>query len=251
CGIPSITLQGTAADWSSLAFRIEKIDAFELGPEVSAWCCLLRPVLAQFIAAFDHVDLPFWSTICSYMPGGSGPTFVGGWITAFCAWDKDGKWLGAPHGNIVSAASTLSSQKTRTWELPPYKVDEDGFEVDGNERRPLVYGGMAYPLVDTNFLPHGYCEVDVILEDNGEKLNCTMLAGNIGVSFSSSEGDGGQWDTLQASPQWFIFVKGERRNSVVPVVNTSARVTTEPTHVTTTNFWSRLLACLRPRRVSR
>ncbi|TDL17781.1 hypothetical protein BD410DRAFT_882687 [Rickenella mellea] len=207
CGIPSITLLGTSADWSSLASRIEKIDALDLGPEVSAWCCLLRPVAAQFIAAFDHVDWSFWSTTCSYMPGGSGPTFVGGWITAFCAWDKDGKWLGAPVADITSAASTLQSPSTLTWDMPPINVDHDDFDPDDYERRPLVYGGMAYPLLDTNDLPRGYCEVDVVLDDNGEEINCTMLAGHVGVTYSSAEGDGGQWDTLQASPQWFIFVK--------------------------------------------
>ncbi|TDL14641.1 hypothetical protein BD410DRAFT_823196 [Rickenella mellea] len=204
CGIPSITLLGTSADWSSLASRIDKIDSLDLGPEVSAWCCLLRPVVAQFVATFDHVDLSFWSTICSYKPGGSGPDFVGGWITAFCAWDKDGKWLGAPAVDIISAASTMPSQPTPTWELPPENMDPHSFAPP---RRPLVYGGMTYPLVDTSDLPHGYCEVPVLVDDNGEKLNCTMLAGHVGVALSSSGGKGGQWDTLQASPEWFIFIK--------------------------------------------
>lgn len=66
---------------------------------------------------------------------------------------------------------------------------------------------MAYPLVNLDFLPYGYGEVDVVVDDNGEKRNCRMRAGQVGVNYSSSDGCGGQWDTLQASPQWFISIK--------------------------------------------
>lgn len=92
CGIPSITLLGEKSDYESLLVRLEKLAT--LGHEPHTVARLLRPILTQFIKAFDEPPvMDFWTKICHYN-GGSGSTYIGGWITAFCAWGAEGKWMG-------------------------------------------------------------------------------------------------------------------------------------------------------------
>ncbi|PVF95613.1 hypothetical protein CPB86DRAFT_817054 [Serendipita vermifera] len=95
CGIPSITLQGTKEDYLSIFQRLDKLEEF--GREPTAFAQLLRPVINQFAAAFDAVeegktpDPDFWGKICHYHRGGSGPSYISGWISAFCVWNGKGK----------------------------------------------------------------------------------------------------------------------------------------------------------------
>uniref|UniRef100_A0A0W0FYN1 Uncharacterized protein n=1 Tax=Moniliophthora roreri TaxID=221103 RepID=A0A0W0FYN1_MONRR len=98
CGIPRVTLEGDKADWEKLFMRIEKLK--EYGNETTQWYHLLRPVLSRFIAAFDdpygRKNLDFWRRVAHYRSEGCGQTFLSGWLTAFCVFDVDGKWLGNP-----------------------------------------------------------------------------------------------------------------------------------------------------------
>jgi hypothetical protein len=57
CGIPSITLLGTPADWRSVRTRAAVLGEFELG----FWVDKLLPVLDQFVlAAEGKPDIEFW-----------------------------------------------------------------------------------------------------------------------------------------------------------------------------------------------
>lgn len=55
CGIPSITLLGTPADWHSLSAKVDKFAEF--GVEPTKWVALLRPVCNAFEACFDPGNL--------------------------------------------------------------------------------------------------------------------------------------------------------------------------------------------------
>jgi hypothetical protein len=96
CGLPSFMLEGEQEDWEDILRRLEKLK--EYGVEAIGWYHLLRPVLAQFVAAFaspaSQENKEFWGKVCHPKGGGSGPSYLGGWVTAFCAFDEDGKWLG-------------------------------------------------------------------------------------------------------------------------------------------------------------
>lgn len=60
CGIPSITLEGTVADWESIARRAKQFARYGLG----WWVDDLRPILDQFVAAAKGmIDRPFWDSI--------------------------------------------------------------------------------------------------------------------------------------------------------------------------------------------
>ena len=197
CGIPSVTLEGTKADWEKIFKRIDKLESF--GEEPKAWAKLLKPVLKRFVAAFDYdvakgvePDLEFWDKICDYRRGGSGPDYMSGWITAFCVWSSEGKWLGPPLRPL---------EPPRVW-------------------RPLLeLDGVQYTTLDISDIPPGFCEVDVLLNDNGVKFNCMMVSGLVGTWVLDSNAlrrgqekeEGrereGERDKVTPFAAWFMFVK--------------------------------------------
>jgi hypothetical protein len=78
CGIPSITLEGTADDWRKIAGRVQEFRHFDL----AWWVDMLQPLLEQFAAAADgRVDHGFWKSIYKWKGSdGSGSPHVSGWI---------------------------------------------------------------------------------------------------------------------------------------------------------------------------
>ena len=98
CGIPRVTLLGEKNDWEQIVHRIEKLK--EYGPETTAWYRLLKPVVTRFARSFDEGEADstdnreFWNRVAHWQGGGSGPSYLSGWITAFCAFDDKGRWLG-------------------------------------------------------------------------------------------------------------------------------------------------------------
>ncbi|MFT3770510.1 MAG: DUF4419 domain-containing protein [Minicystis sp.] len=76
CGIPRITLLGTAADWRSIRKRAEVLAEFDLG----WWTKALLPVLDQMVtAAAGKPDQAFWRSFYKWKDGSGGP-YVSGWI---------------------------------------------------------------------------------------------------------------------------------------------------------------------------
>ncbi|KAG8781727.1 hypothetical protein FRC20_003188 [Serendipita sp. 405] len=197
CGLPSITLLGEKEDYLAILLRLDKLEEF--GQEPTVWAHLLRPAIKEFANAFDYVKeehtLPnpeFWGKICHRHSGGSGPTYLSGWITAFCVWSAEGKWQG---GKIDEINKVLTTEEATRLERNPFGPPP-----------PLVLENMRYPVVDMADIPKGFCQVDVNLDDNGEKFDCLMVAGHVGMAISSSKEIK---DTLQPVSEWFMFVKGE------------------------------------------
>ncbi|GLB42672.1 putative protein with domain of unknown function (DUF4419) [Lyophyllum shimeji] len=186
CGIPSITLEGTQADWQSILTRIDKIPSF--GAEPAEWASMLRAVLKRFVRAFNpggpKADKKFWERMVHERPGGSNTPFISGWITAFCAWDPEG---------VFFAARKRQSRA----------MGDDGPAWVKN----LTFDGVWFPRVWR--APEGYAEVDVkVLEvQTGNAYDCTMLAGHVGIVMQGKE----RLDTVRPAPLWFMYVKGAER----------------------------------------
>ncbi|KIM19519.1 hypothetical protein M408DRAFT_334372, partial [Serendipita vermifera MAFF 305830] len=167
CGIPSVTLLGERSDYESISRRLDTFAT--LGKEPHLFTRLLRPILTQFIRAFDEpLSLEFWSKICHYQAG-SGTHRIGGWISAFCSWGKEGKWMG-PSFDLIDAPLT-ELEKTR---IESYESDDRRF----HHLPVLMLDGLRYPVVSTADIPDGFCQVDVRLIDNGKEFNCMMIAGS-------------------------------------------------------------------------
>ncbi|KDR69753.1 hypothetical protein GALMADRAFT_160257 [Galerina marginata CBS 339.88] len=179
CGIPSVTLEGEKSDWEKLLARLDKLESF--GPEPTVWASLLRPILKRFVSAFDgEPDLDFWGKVCHFESGGSGPTWLSGWITAFCVWTSEGKWQGPP-----------MSRPLETW-------------IPTRGSFPLTLDDVTYEIIDSSEVPPGFCEVDVVLDDNGDLFDCLMVSGHL-----AGKVEGDERDTLRPFPSWFMFIKEE------------------------------------------
>jgi hypothetical protein len=116
CGLPRVTLLGERDDWAKIFERAGRLGRY--GPEAAAWRDMLQPVLARFVKAFEpgyaesEGNLRFWQCVADKHVGGSGPSYLSGWITAFCAFDSQGRWMGSPE--------VLARYKdaVRAWSLP-------------------------------------------------------------------------------------------------------------------------------------
>jgi hypothetical protein len=105
CGIPRVTLEGTQEDWVKILSRLEKLK--EYGVYTIAWYHLLHPIISMFVSAYEHpnaqTNLDLWQKVAHHSGGGSGPTFLSGWITAFCVFNEQGIWMGQPFKKACSS----------------------------------------------------------------------------------------------------------------------------------------------------
>ncbi|EDR13029.1 uncharacterized protein LACBIDRAFT_322430 [Laccaria bicolor S238N-H82] len=208
CGIPSVTLEGEQEDWEEILRRIEKLK--EYGVEATGWCHLLRPIMAQFVAAFDNPaseeNKEFWGKVCHREGGGSGPTYLGGWVTAFCAFDEDGKWLGHKFKDgVVEAESLQGPDPTALSASDFFATYTQDSKTWSQSEAFLILSGTRYHLVDTNDIPAGCTDVDVLVDDNGEEIPCMMTAGLFGTEISGDVE--GKRDTVRPVSGWWMFEK--------------------------------------------
>lgn len=166
CGIPSVTLLGVQADWQEILHRLEKLP--NLGAEATQFYNLLKPVLTRFVRSFDCPDSSetkvFWQKI-AHRSGGSGPTYLSGWITAFCFWDQDGKSMYAPNGIPPSGPVN-----------PRPRGQNAGCCLDNT----------FYHCVKIDNVPSGHSSVPVKLDDNGVFYETIMVAGSMGIRVRST-----------------------------------------------------------------
>ncbi|XP_037039496.1 uncharacterized protein LOC119076692 [Bradysia coprophila] len=146
CGIPYVTLEGTLSDWESILSRLEKLKEYKL----DKWYEMLKTILEEFIAAKnDEPNIEFWNRICNHVGGGSGPSYISGWLTAFAAFDVEGNWT--DHSNNVMARRMHGDRISGPW-----------------------------PLIDIDKIPFGIVAVDVKIVEETEEYESIMLAGHTG-----------------------------------------------------------------------
>lgn len=180
CGIPTVTLDGDKQDWTEIRQRLSKLDEF--GDTTKVWASMMKPVITKFIAAFDgEVDSKFWGHIASPVDMGSGTPTIGGWITAFCAIDEEGKLTGP------------GSAERR---LGDWNVDY--------KKQTYCLEGINYPIIDQVNIPAGRSEVDLKIVDLriSTVYQTVMIAGNMGMKVTPNrEGAEGK---VQNTPMWYI-----------------------------------------------
>ncbi|KAJ6462431.1 hypothetical protein C8R45DRAFT_878602 [Mycena sanguinolenta] len=209
CGIPRVTLEGERSDWANILGRLEKLK--EYGLETIAWYHLLHPVMSRFVAAFDAPMSPenvnFWQRIAHYKPGGSGEPgdYYTGWITAFTAFDKEGKWMGNPL-NTTAAPEITPENLTAAQFWATY----GGSKM----RTDLILDGSPYHHLDSDGIPPGYGEVDVVVIEAGAgRFECAIVAGSVAMQVLSSGdtalSENGKDDTVRPIGGWWLFVKDE------------------------------------------
>jgi hypothetical protein len=97
CGIPKVTLEGEKSDWEDILHRLERLKKY--GVQTIAWYHHLRPTISRFVSAYDDPTSPnnldFWNKVAHFGGGRSGPTWLSGWITAFCVFNEGGNTFNA------------------------------------------------------------------------------------------------------------------------------------------------------------
>ena len=160
CGLPSITLLGSVNDWKLLRSKVDRLLEFDTKDGLmKKWLELLTVVLDEFVETKCGVDtMEFWDRICHYSGGGSGPTYLSGWITTFAVFDKDGKWQGdgrGPKGVFKSDCLVIDVQDVPSGAAAvPVVIDDNGTQYDGH----MLAGHFAYDGNDTTVQPRsGWC----------------------------------------------------------------------------------------------
>ncbi|KAJ6470930.1 hypothetical protein C8R45DRAFT_1165564 [Mycena sanguinolenta] len=210
CGIPRVTLDGTKADWEDILRRLEKLK--EYGIETTAWYHLLVPVISRFVAAFDAPDaasnVEFWQQVAHFMPSGSGASYYSGWITAFCVFNEEGKWIGLPLDQDARFSSLVPVSSA-----PPESFSAKEFWMRYATLRStrLTLDDTPFHMVDSNNIPSSYVDVPVVVKNSPEAdpEPCTMIAGVIGklatVSANMDEDRKTVRDTVQPVTGWWMF----------------------------------------------
>ena len=195
CSLPSVTLLGQQSDWQKLLARLEKLKT--LGAETTIWYELLKPVLTRFVLSFASPQsaniCEFWNKIAHHEGGGSGPRYYSGWITAFCFWNDMGESLYHSYS--------------------PFTPPPDPQRQLGRSSPRLCLDGCWYHRINTTEVPPGYASVPVKVDDNGDIFMSRIIAGSVGIKYSSSDvpaADGQVgFDTLQPASGWLMYMTNE------------------------------------------
>ncbi|KAG2065790.1 hypothetical protein BDR04DRAFT_1107843 [Suillus decipiens] len=215
CGIPLVTLLGEKHDWEAILQRLGRLKLYTI--ETIAWYHLLHPIISQFVAAFDAPSSPenldFWSKVAHYEGGGSGPTYLSGWITAFCVFNEQGIWQGPP---LNAERMREDAPKKLLRPADPRALSAAQFAavytIRGAWRPFLVLNGMPYPVIDDECVPCGYAHLDVKLNDNGELFDTVIVAGVVGAQICSNDKSelfkNGMRDSVRPVVGYWYFITG-------------------------------------------
>jgi hypothetical protein len=193
CGIPEVTLEGNIDDWRLLRQKIDRLLQYDIKdkePVMAKWHALLALVLDQFVrSAEGHSDLGFWDTVCSHSGGGSGPSYLSGWVTVFACFKSDGEWMGDIPDRPRGGGKIKRENANGRWEDVP-------------EEKP------TWPFIDTDILPVGVVSVPVLVDDNGTQYDTQMLAGQF-VYEMALGGKSSKLDTVRPRNDWCIAYEGK------------------------------------------
>lgn len=149
CGLCDVTLLGEVSDWISVRQRAERLLEFDNKAKLlKKWCDKLFPVLDQFVlSAKGQPNVDWWNRICTHIGGGSGPSYINGWLPVFCVFNDEGKWQ-------VQDECCSWGQK---------------YETD-------------YFIMESDDIPSGYTHVPIKYDDNGTEYKTTLVVGHLSVS---------------------------------------------------------------------
>lgn len=160
CGIPTYTLEGSAADWKKLEKAAMELEGFEL----EWWTKFLIPVLEQFTAAAEgKADVAFWKDFYKNSEDGSGNELITGHVLQLFPYKKAGK---------------------------AYKMNEMIGRDPGDESfsRIVFPDGreeMYKPIFTTANVPKGYGQTSLELEKMGRVYDMKLMSGFIGCAEDS------------------------------------------------------------------
>ncbi|MFT6503730.1 MAG: hypothetical protein ACJASQ_003868 [Crocinitomicaceae bacterium] len=163
CGIPSITLLGTTADWKKIYKDVDKFSAFGL----EEWVAEIKPILKEFVEASEgNENTEFWQSIYKNVSFYFNDA-ISGWVLKFYPYLRTEERL----GEVSSEENGVQSIKTY---------------------RPNPYlKGKEYLLSTINEwdIPKGYVEMgfdwNILLKNDTLKNEMLLYGGFIGIKQNS------------------------------------------------------------------
>jgi hypothetical protein len=158
CGIPALTLEGSADDWRAVLDRARLLPRFDLG----GWLTVLEPILQQFVAAAEgRPDPAFWQSVYKHRTV-SGGDVVTGWVVTLFPYLKD------PTTRLPTGPNLWVP---RTGKEPPGEVFPATGERDGFGGGP---GLQAFP--------SGLARAPLLWKFPGREFEMEFLGGFVGVA---------------------------------------------------------------------
>ena len=137
CGIPEVTLEGSPDDWKTLRAKLDRLPMYDVDGSLTPWHGALVGVLDQFVKSSEgNADVAFWDKMASRQGGGSGPTYLSGWVTAFCYFGHKGNPI--CHSNQVDMDAIPVGVCA-----VPLTVDDNGVE----HKTQMFAGQFSYEVV--------------------------------------------------------------------------------------------------------
>jgi uncharacterized protein DUF4419 len=184
CGIPRVTLLGTATDWERIRGRLDVLATYDLG----WWIEPLLPVADAWVeTARGRPDPDFWQ--CIYMPKEIyGGELACGWIGRLFPYTAKGEripfkaWL--PSDMEKWSRSDLESLSPDFERWPRRARPSDGsLEPPREQVRPIVAKRAAWLRAPLGYaLPRGLSKVPVHADGVGGPRRYTVVAGLLGVA---------------------------------------------------------------------
>lgn len=170
CGIPSVTLEGTQADWQKLRQKVELLAPFDL----DWWLDELRPICDQFArAAAGDVDRPHWQRLYKIQQV-YGAEVINGWIGKLFPYTKD--FDAGTYSNRNALLDPEVEAEIRKLEAEDLKI--------GREKH-LRFDA---PGISAEELPRGLSQVPFTLTDQTDKRAMEFVAGPIAVTRNDETG---------------------------------------------------------------
>ncbi|KAL0490316.1 hypothetical protein AKO1_009450 [Acrasis kona] len=171
CNLPSVTLLGEVEDWVLLREKANRLLEFDQNGILQHWSTLLFPVLDEFIrSARGEPNVYWWNRIANMQGGGSGPSYLSGWITTFCVFDEDGKYRG-------------KENEVTDWSSTKYFSD--------------------WCIVNFGDIQRGYVNVPVLIDDNGVEIKTELFAGHLYTKIGDDS------KSLRPMTGWALFKEDE------------------------------------------
>lgn len=221
CGIPEITLEGTAADWELLEHHAASLAQYDL----AWWIEPLKPILHEFTkAAQGQADTAFWENMVKkryFSAGCTSQPFLTGWMLNFFPYikEKQNPWVIQTDSirifeTAFAAFEIKRAERSAEWEklqqTPVVKGKKKKKSNDLDRLQVRLVMEVIEPeqfgleTLDVSDLPGSMGKANVILNDNGTEYDMEFLAGFIGMRQNP--------ETLALRPEisWIILDTGLR-----------------------------------------
>lgn len=118
--------------------------------------------------------------VVSHIGGGSGVSYITGWLSAFACFNKDGSFMGR---------NTNKARIGLDWGGGAVRDESDECE---------------YPLIETSEICHNVVSCPVKINDNGVEYDGTLFVGQ--VALEARNGGEGGYPTIRPRNDWCLAV---------------------------------------------